>query len=340
MNELFAKLKRLFEPRPRPAETIGEPTADRPPPPVAEPPRARYLPRAEPPRAEPPPVEAAPSLRNRLRFKSTVPSRLPAVDDLAEVRAALEAVAEAPVKAMSLKQKPDATDEPEAEVHPRVHRASTAASTPPPAPTLLPPATEEAVDAPAPVGGRVGDALVLTLGTPPTTFTVAKTSATLGRGQENTIRLDDLSVSRRHARIAYRQGGYWLSDLGSMGGTWVGRNATERAAPDRLRRGDRHRTLPAHGQLRRRCREGTETKKSASKRGRKSPVRCAPPVAIICARRSRPEAEQAVRHTHAAPDHARPLAEDLAAARIHGGGGGGAVLSGGLFHEESGMGPR
>jgi pSer/pThr/pTyr-binding forkhead associated (FHA) protein len=71
------------------------------------------------------------------------------------------------------------------------------------------------------VGGRVGDALVLTLGTPPTTFTVAKTSATLGRGQENTIRLDDLSVSRRHARIAYRQGGYWLSDLGSMGGTWV-----------------------------------------------------------------------------------------------------------------------
>src|SRR2546430_11800005 len=35
-----------------------------------------------------------------------------------------------------------------------------------------------------------------------------------GRGPENTIRLEDLSVSRRHARITYRQGTYWLSDLG------------------------------------------------------------------------------------------------------------------------------
>jgi pSer/pThr/pTyr-binding forkhead associated (FHA) protein len=86
------------------------------------------------------------------------------------------------------------------------------------------------------VGGRVGDALLLTLGTPPTTFTVARTSATLGRGQENTIRLDDLSVSRRHARIAYRQGGYWLSDLGSMGGTWV--DGTRLNAPRRIAFGE------------------------------------------------------------------------------------------------------
>jgi pSer/pThr/pTyr-binding forkhead associated (FHA) protein len=83
---------------------------------------------------------------------------------------------------------------------------------------------------------RVGDALVLTLGTPPVTFTVAKSSATLGRGQENTIRLDDLSVSRRHARIVYRQGGYWLSDLGSMGGTWV--DGTRLNAPHRLAAGE------------------------------------------------------------------------------------------------------
>ncbi|MGH2491650.1 MAG: FHA domain-containing protein [Candidatus Limnocylindria bacterium] len=68
------------------------------------------------------------------------------------------------------------------------------------------------------------------------TFTVAKSSATLGRGQENTIRLDDLSVSRRHARIVYRQGGYWLSDLGSMGGTWV--EATRLNAPRRLAAGE------------------------------------------------------------------------------------------------------
>jgi hypothetical protein len=93
------------------------------------------------------------------------------------------------------------------------------------------------VQAPAPAVERVGDALVLTLGAPsPLTFTVAKTSATLGRGQENAIRLDDLSVSRRHARIAYRQGGYWLSDLGSMGGTWV--NGTRLAAPRRIAAGE------------------------------------------------------------------------------------------------------
>lgn len=205
MNELFAKIKRLLEPRPRPAENVEEPTADRPPPHATEPPRAEAPrveaaepPRAESPPPEPPPVEAAPSRE---------PASLD-VDDLAEVRAALEAVAE-PVTPVRVP-----------------------ASALPPAPTLLPPPTEETVDAPAPVTGRVGDALILTLGTPPTTFTVAKTSATLGRGQENTIRLDDLSVSRRHARIAYRQGGYWLSDLGSMGGTWV--DGTRLNAPRRI----------------------------------------------------------------------------------------------------------
>ena len=228
MNELFAKLKRFFEPRPRPAESVGEPTADRPPPPVV------------PPRAEPPPVEAAPSREAASLHE----------DDLAEVRAALEAVAEAPVEA----DEPEAetavtadeteaeapvTDEPEAAVlFPVPEPTPTTASvpTPPSAPTLLPPAAEDTVDVPASVGGRVGDALVLTLGTPPTTFTVAKTSATLGRGQENTIRLDDLSVSRHHARIAYRQGGYWLSDLGSMGGTWV--DGTRLNAPRRIAFGE------------------------------------------------------------------------------------------------------
>jgi hypothetical protein len=83
--------------------------------------------------------------------------------------------------------------------------------------------TGEVVDAPSPVPAKAGG-LTLRLETergPAPTFEVSKSGATIGRGQENTIRLEDLSVSRRHARIAYRQGGYWLSDLGSMGGTWV-----------------------------------------------------------------------------------------------------------------------
>jgi hypothetical protein len=67
------------------------------------------------------------------------------------------------------------------------------------------------------------------------TFQVTKTGATIGRGPESTIQLADLSVSRKHARIAYRQGAYWLSDLGSMGGTWV--DGTKLAAPRRVATG-------------------------------------------------------------------------------------------------------
>src|SRR2546423_1043465 len=63
------------------------------------------------------------------------------------------------------------------------------------------------------------------------TFQVTKSGATIGRGPESTIQLADLSVSRKHARIAYRQGAYWLSDLGSMGGTWV--DGAKLAAPRR-----------------------------------------------------------------------------------------------------------
>ena len=68
-------------------------------------------------------------------------------------------------------------------------------------------------------------------------FAVTRTGATVGRAPENAIRLDDLSVSRRHARIAYRQGAYWLSDVGSMGGTWVDGvklNAPRRLAPGQV----------------------------------------------------------------------------------------------------------
>ena len=201
MNDLFARLRQLLGPRPRPADSVGEATADRPPPPAAEPIRA------EPPPAEPPPVKA-----------TREPASL-AADDLAEVRAALDAVAETPVNAA----------QPQADVPPTPVAPPAAVSTPAPDPIPQP----TAVSSPA---AATTDALVLTLGTPPTTFTVAKASATLGRGQENTIRLDDLSVSRRHARIAYRQGGYWLSDLGSMGGTWV--NGTRLNAPRRITSGE------------------------------------------------------------------------------------------------------
>ena len=85
-----------------------------------------------------------------------------------------------------------------------------------------------------------GDVLVLTLQAQsggPTMFRLAKSGATLGRADDNTIKLSDLSVSRKHARIAFRQGGYWLSDVGSIGGTWVDGtriNAAHRLAAGQL----------------------------------------------------------------------------------------------------------
>jgi hypothetical protein len=158
----------------------------------------------------PPPPEPAP-------FRGPIPlDVIPTADVGPEVRAPFDPAVEAPVA-------PSASDAP----------------APPPAPEPMPATTatsEAPTDVPSAAAGRVGDALVLTLATPATSFTVARSGATLGRGQENPIRLDDLSVSRRHARIAYRQGGYWLSDLGSMGGTWV--DGTRLNAPRRIAAGD------------------------------------------------------------------------------------------------------
>ena len=191
--KLFETLKRLFEPRARsPVETIEAPTADRPPPPEPEP--------LEPEAPQPQRSEPAPPNED--------------TSDVSEVRALLEAVAEESEPAESVAEPPAADLSPE------------------PTPTLFDESLEDVVDVPSAAPQQVGDALVLTLTTPPATFTVAKTAATIGRGQENTIRLDDLSVSRRHARIAYKQGGYWLSDTGSMGGTWV--DGTRLNAPYRI----------------------------------------------------------------------------------------------------------
>ena len=52
-------------------------------------------------------------------------------------------------------------------------------------------------------------------------FDVGEAGATLGRLPENSICLTDGRLSRYHARIEFRDGGYWLSDLGSQNGTLV-----------------------------------------------------------------------------------------------------------------------
>ena len=74
----------------------------------------------------------------------------------------------------------------------------------------------------------------LTRATPAETFVVRSPPRTSAAARE-TIRLDDVSVSQARAH-RLSAGGYWLSDLGSMGGTWV--EGTRLNAPRRLAAGD------------------------------------------------------------------------------------------------------
>ncbi len=49
-----------------------------------------------------------------------------------------------------------------------------------------------------------------------------KETTTFGRAPDNDVVLSDARVSRHHARLAYQDGRYVLSDLNSHNGTWVG----------------------------------------------------------------------------------------------------------------------
>jgi hypothetical protein len=52
-------------------------------------------------------------------------------------------------------------------------------------------------------------------------YTVAIGSTTIGRGEQATMRLPDVGISRRHARIDYDGSQVVLTDLGSTNGTLV-----------------------------------------------------------------------------------------------------------------------
>jgi len=67
-------------------------------------------------------------------------------------------------------------------------------------------------------------------------FDVGEAGATLGRLPENSICLTDGRLSRHHARIDFRDNGYWLSDLGSQNGTLVNDHPLSEA--HRLQAGD------------------------------------------------------------------------------------------------------
>ena len=46
---------------------------------------------------------------------------------------------------------------------------------------------------------------------------------TVGRGQESSIFLDDVTVSRKHAEILHGDRGFRIHDVGSLNGTYVNR---------------------------------------------------------------------------------------------------------------------
>ncbi len=58
-----------------------------------------------------------------------------------------------------------------------------------------------------------------------------------GRSPSNRVVLTDASISRHHAQIFYRDGSFWIEDLGSKNGTKLGSKRLEAAA--RLKPGDR-----------------------------------------------------------------------------------------------------
>lgn len=68
-------------------------------------------------------------------------------------------------------------------------------------------------------GGRAGES-----------FELARPQLTIGRSPESDVFLDDVTVSRTHARLVRRDDGYWIEDLGSLNGTFVNRRRVEAQA--------------------------------------------------------------------------------------------------------------
>lgn len=60
----------------------------------------------------------------------------------------------------------------------------------------------------------------------------------IGRELDNEIVVQDPTISSRHAVILRRDAAWWLEDLGSTNGTWVGGRRLESGVPEPIRSGD------------------------------------------------------------------------------------------------------
>src|SRR5580658_7782855 len=62
---------------------------------------------------------------------------------------------------------------------------------------------------------------------------------TVGRNEDNTLRLAEPKISRYHARLTLRQSAVFVEDLGSSNGTFINDKRIEAKQPVQLRAGDR-----------------------------------------------------------------------------------------------------
>lgn len=107
-------------------------------------------------------------------------------------------------------------------VNRRLRRAPGAANAPTPAAPPTPPVGRSAPFPKREVGPRK---LVVTAGPlRGTTLPLASSAILIGRAPSCTLVLDDDYSSSRHARVFPQDGGWFVEDLGSTNGTFVGRD--------------------------------------------------------------------------------------------------------------------
>ena len=64
-------------------------------------------------------------------------------------------------------------------------------------------------------------------------------SVRIGRAPENELRFASKSVSRQHAEILFREGRWFIEDLGSFNGTYVNGTRVQPGIPQPLRHADK-----------------------------------------------------------------------------------------------------